>query len=853
MKSSLQKLYKFFKLEAEHNYDNRAVIGGLERMLAPWEPEARLDGLVEELIQAVASRLRDYGRLSSASRRESLDGLWKRIQREAGEPIPELIFPIPLVEKENLPIGRVQPPAQKASAKTQVMPLTAVGVETTDLKPVKLTPAQSPQTPPQPPPQRRPPTAEAPIAALSAPLTVLTGVGSKHASTLARLGLRSLGDMLYNFPRRYDDYSKLKPIRQLWYGEVVTVIGLVKSVNTRYLRKGQSRVVEAIISDGSGALRATWWNPYVAKRLHIDMQVAISGKVEQYLGRLVMSNPELEELDQQNLSTNRIVPIYPLTSNITQRWLRRLMFQVVSYWAPRMQDSLPEEVRSAAGLMPLSQAISQAHFPDSIGQLQAARQRLAFDEIFLLQLGVLRQKRQWQDRTAHSFEVADEWLETQVNRLPFPLTSAQQHALADVRADLASGRPMNRLLQGDVGSGKTVIAALGVAMTASAGSQAAIMAPTSILAEQHHRNLSVLLADVLPPDAIRLMLGSTPESEKDEIRNGLENGSIKLVVGTHALIEDPVTFSDLQLVVVDEQHRFGVEQRALLRSKGQNPHLLVMTATPIPRSLALTLYGDLDLTVMDEMPPGRQPVETQVFYPRERERAYNLLRGQIDQGFQAFIIYPLVEETEPGVRKDQDAGRSAVEEHTRLQKEVFPKYRLGLLHGRLKPDEKDAAMADFRDAKLDVLVSTSVVEVGVDIPNATVMIIEGADRFGLAQLHQFRGRVGRSPAQSYCILIPGTPDDAENARLMAMTQTTDGFKLAELDLEQRGPGEFLGTRQAGFSELRMSSLTDVKLIEKARHYAQELFKRDADLQQPEHERLVSSLNRFWGLEKGDIS
>jgi ATP-dependent DNA helicase RecG len=891
VKSSLQKLYKFFKLEAEHSYDNRAVIGGLERMLAPWEPEARLEGLADELIHAVASRLRDYNRLSPASRRESLDGLWKRIQREAGEPIPDLALPLPLdklplAESADTPTGQEkslprkapvpidpapQPTPAAVSATLTDADRTAASVAITDadraaeaggVKPaapelaaVKPSiPASTENRPAAvPPPPRRPPVSETPAVALNAPLTVLSGVGPKHASTLARLGLNNLGDMLYNFPRRYDDYSKLKPIRQLWYGEVVTVIGIVQSVNTRYMRGGQSRMVEAIISDGSGALRATWWNPYIAKRIHMGMQVAISGKIEQYLGRLVMSNPELEELDQQNLSTNRIVPIYPLTSQITQRWLRRLMYQVVTYWAPRVQDTLPETIRASAGVMPLPQAILQAHFPDTADLLQSARQRLAFDEIFLLQLGVLRQKSQWQDRTARSFEVTDEWLAAQLSRLPFPLTGAQQHSLADIRADLASGRPMNRLLQGDVGSGKTVIAALAAAITTSAGSQAAIMAPTSILAEQHHKSLTALLAGVLPAEAIRLMIGATPESEKVDIRSGLESGAIKLVVGTHALIEDPVTFADLQLVVIDEQHRFGVEQRAILRSKGQNPHLLVMTATPIPRSLALTLYGDLDLSVMDEMPPGRQPVETQVFYPRERERAYTLLRSQIEQGHQAFIIYPLVEETESGERKDQEAGRSAVEGYARLQKDVFPKYRLGLLHGRLKPDEKDAVMAEYRDGKLNILVSTSVVEVGVDVPNATVMIIEGADRFGLAQLHQFRGRVGRSPAQSFCILIPETPDDAENARLMAMTQTTDGFKLAELDLDQRGPGDFLGTRQAGFSELRMASLTDVRLIEKARRYAQELFERDADLQQPEHVRLVSALNRFWGMEQGDIS
>ena len=410
---------------------------------------------------------------------------------------------------------------------------------------------------------------------------------------------------------------------------------------------------------------------------------------------------------------------------------------------------------------------------------------------------------------------------------------------------------MNRLLQGDVGSGKTIIAALGIMIVAQHSAQSAIMAPTSILAEQHYRNMLKFLAGdesaPLQPSAIRLLVGATPENEKREIRAGLQDGSIKLVVGTHALLEDPVSFENLQLVVVDEQHRFGVEQRALLRAKGENPHLLVMTATPIPRSLALTIYGDLDLSVVDEMPPGRQPIITNIFYPRERERAYAFIRTQIEKGGQAFIIYPLVEE-----REDSDT-LSAVEEHARLQKEVFPKLRLGLLHGRMKAEEKDRIMAQFRDGEADILVSTSVVEVGVDIPNATVMMVEGANRFGLAQLHQFRGRVGRGSQLSYCILIPDSPDKAENERLAAMTETNDGFVLAERDLEQRGPGDFLGTRQAGYSELRLANLADIHLIEKARRLAQALFESDPFLNHPEHKILATSLQAFWSSHQADIS
>jgi ATP-dependent DNA helicase RecG len=697
-------------------------------------------------------------------------------------------------------------------------------------------------------------------AALSASTTVLPGVGPRHAQTLTRLGLHTLGDMLYNYPRRYDDYTQLKPIQRLWYGEEVTVIGTVESVITRPIRGGRHQIIEAIVSDGTGALRITWFNqPWIAKRLLDGAQIVLSGKIDQYLGRLTMNSPEWEPLEQQNLHTNRIVPVYSLTANITQRWLRRLMYEVVTYWAPRVADPLPDSIRSAAELLDLSTALLQAHFPTSTEQLRAARHRLAFDEIFLLQLGVLRQKRTWQNRTARVYETPDDWLQSQVARLPFPLTTAQQNALTDLKSDLASGHPMNRLLQGDVGSGKTVIAALGIAMLARHEAQSALLAPTSILAEQHYKNMLSLLAQAgtegtepetptpLKPEQIRLLIGATPEIEKQEIRQGLADNVIKLVVGTHALLEEPVGFANLQLAVVDEQHRFGVEQRAILRAKGENPHLLVMTATPIPRSLALTVYGDLDLSVMDEMPPGRQPIETQVFFPRERERAYVFIRSQLDQGRQAFIIYPLVEETET-----TDA-LAAVEEHAHLQKEVFPRYKLGLLHGRMKADEKDDVMTRFRDGEIHILVSTSVVEVGVDIPNASVMLIEGANRFGLAQLHQFRGRVGRSQYQSYCILIPDTPDAAENERLAAMVETNDGFVLAQRDLEQRGPGEFLGTRQSGYSELRLANLTDVRLIEKARHHAQSLFEIDPDLSSPDHQLLAQSLKRFWSLGQGDIS
>ncbi len=836
MRPSLQKLKKFILLEAQHNYDNRSVIGGFERMVEPWLSEAQADALSADFISAVHNRLHDYASLSPKSRYETLTGLWNRLQRETEETFPPLPLPADLPPRH-------APSAPAFQEKPSYVKTPHEAVHPPELKAVPAKPVSQP-------------------AALSASTTVLPGVGPKHAQTLTRLGLHTLGDMLYNFPRRYDDYTQLKPIRRLVYGEEVTVIGTVDSVNTRPIRGGRFQITEAVVTDGTGSLRVTWFNqPWIGKRLLDGAQIVLSGKIDQYLGRLVMNSPEWEPLEQKNLHTNRIVPVYPLTSNITQRWLRRLMYDVVTYWSPRVSDPLPDPVRQSAELLDLPTALYQAHFPTNAEQLRLARHRLAFDEILMLQLGVLSQKRNWQNRTARVYDIPDDWLEVQVARLPYQLTAAQQNALHDVRADLASGSPMNRLLQGDVGSGKTVVAALGIAMLAHHDAQSALLAPTSILSEQHYRNMTALLVGTgvvsedgsstpsypLKPEEIRQLLGSTPEAEKQEIRDGLASGSIKLVVGTHALLEDPIVFSNLQLAVIDEQHRFGVDQRAILRSKGENPHLLVMTATPIPRSLALTVYGDLDLSVMDEMPPGRQPIQTQVFYPRERERAYVFIRSQVDQGRQCFIIYPLVEESET------TESLAAVEEQSRLQKEVFTNYTVGLLHGRMKPDEKDATMSSFCAGEIQILVSTSVVEVGVDVPNATVMLIEGANRFGLSQLHQFRGRVGRSQYQSYCILIPDTPDAAENERLAAMVETNDGFVLAQRDLEQRGPGEFLGTRQSGYSELRLANLTDIRLIEKARHHAQSIFETDPDLKAPEHLLLAQSLNRFWSHGQGDIS
>ncbi|MGA9533962.1 MAG: ATP-dependent DNA helicase RecG [Anaerolineales bacterium] len=872
MKPAIEKLEKYIRLEAERSFDNRAIVGGMSRMLEPWEEEARQSGLPKGMIEAVMERLRDYGRLSPASRQEVLRGLWRRLMSEEDE-----LDAIPVLDRNGIELdSRTEPQAEEVAQSESIdpsEPQTAdraadegtdaddenldaddfddddVGVDEED-KTVETDGTKRPRARTAPTSRKAMKADDEAPAALDAPLTTISGIGPKSAKTLRKLGLETLGDLLWHFPRRYDDYSQLETINRLWYGQEVTIIANIEQVKVRPIKSGKMKLTEAVVSDGTGNLRVTWFNqPWIARQLKPGQPVVLSSKVDQYLGHLVMNNPEWEPLETEQLHTNRIVPVYPLTAGVTAKWMRKVLHSVVRRLAPRIPDPIPQSVQKSAKLIALPDALEQVHFPDDWEALKRAQHRLAFDEMFLLQLGVLGQKASWEELETQPLAVDDAWLDRYLGALPFALTSAQERALADLRGDLAQPRPMNRLLEGDVGSGKTVVAAAGIGIAFERGAQSALMAPTSILAEQHYATLSGLLPEAvgIDPSQIRLLLGSTPESEKAEIRAGLAAGEIGLVIGTHALLEDPVSFHNLGLAIIDEQHRFGVDQRALLRSKGEAPNLLVMTATPIPRSLALTIYGDLDLTIIDEMPPGRMPVKTRVLSPVNRSRAYNFIEGQLEQGHQAFVIYPLVE----GSEKVQ--AKAAVDEYEVLKKRVFFNYDVGLLHGRMKADEKEEVMAAFRAGELDVLVSTSVVEVGVDIPNATVVMIEGANRFGLSQLHQFRGRVGRSEYESYCLLIPDSDEEMDNERLKAMEATNDGFELAERDLEQRGPGDFFGTRQSGFAEIRMAQLTDVRLIEKARKEAHALFERDPELEQPENRGLRQAVDMAWTDGRGEIS
>jgi len=866
MNKATEKLSRIFKLEAKQGFENRAVMGGMVRLTQAWESDAREVAMDEKTIQFVSQKFSVYEQLSPAERKTALIEIAERLAIletlnlqafAVSEALPDFSQ---AVSAEN---GRQ---SANINARSHLSNDKSTGTATS----TQRARAKSPVSAVRPTHQAGASSSvsgaqagkksagakatPAPRFGIEASVTVIRGIGDKQAENLSRLGVYKIKDLLNLFPRRYDDYSKLKTINMLYVGDEVTIIAKVLSSTMYQISRGR-KIVEVIVSDTTGNLRLMWFNQqWILKTLREGMFISISGKVENYMGRMVIMHPEFEALDKQQLNTNRIVPVYPLTANVTQKWLRRLQFNTINYWAPKIHEFMPEKVQKKAKLIPLPEAYTQIHFPDDEKSLKSAQNRFAFDEIFLVQLGVIQQKKYWQTLTGRAWTVSDGWLNERLAGLPFELTGAQMRAVNEIRGDLAQTHPMNRLLQGDVGSGKTVVAMLAMAMVIEGGAQAAIMAPTSILAEQHYRTLSRLMttsADGKQPfleaNQVRLLTGDTSAAERAEIHANLQSGHLKVLIGTHALIEDPVQFQDLQLVVIDEQHRFGVNQRAKLRAKGDNPHVLVMTATPIPRSLQLTIFGDLDVSVIDEMPAGRLPVHTMVAFPNERERVYNNIRAQVKQGNQAFIIYPLVEASE------NEEIKAAVDEQKRLQEEVFPDLKVGLVHGRLKPAEKDEVMLKFRDREYDILVSTSVVEVGVDIPNATMMVIEGANRFGLAQLHQFRGRVGRGDAQSYCFLIPQSSDDADNERLNVMTRTNDGFLLAEEDLKQRGPGDFLGTKQAGYVELKMANLFDVQLIKKARDLAERLLEDDPDLEKEENTDLKNVLEHFWSSQAEDGS
>lgn len=657
---------------------------------------------------------------------------------------------------------------------------------------------------------------------LDLPLFRIVGIGKVQAQRLEKLGLSTVQDLLFHLPRRYEDTRETVPLRALQPGYVQTAHVRIRNISARKTPYKKMVLVEATLEDDGAVATAVWFNqPFLLKQLHPGDELLVSGKVERARTGLSFRNPTFEHAGPDQHHVGTIAPIYPETQGISSRFLRGKIEPLLGL-VTQVPDHLPPAVREAEHLMPIAEALYQVHVPSSLETASRARDRIGFEEMFLLQIAAERARRRRLRGTGvvipYDIDVARRFAAS----LPFKLTDGQRVAAHEILTDLAAAGPMNRLLQGDVGSGKTVVAALAALMTHHAGMQTAVMAPTEILARQHYATLDQLLTPHgLPP---RLLVGSTSAGARREILAGLAAGHNSLIVGTHALIEDDVVLRNLGLAIVDEQHRFGVAQRQRLRqTSGAMPNYLAMTATPIPRSLSNTLYGDVDLSELREMPPGRQRVETQVVPPLERASAYEFVRAEVVKGRQAFVICPLIEES------DKLGARSATAEFERLSTVVFPDLRVELLHGRMPSREKAERMDRFVRGDADILVATSVVEVGVDVPNATIMLIEGAERFGLAQLHQFRGRVGRDQHQSYCLLFEGGIDEEGSQRLEAVATTESGFDLAERDLQLRGPGQVVGLRQHGLPEMRVAALLDVALGRRSKAAAIAWLDKDPDL------------------------
>ena len=677
-----------------------------------------------------------------------------------------------------------------------------------------------------------------PLDQTNAPITDLPSVGPTAAKRLSALGIRTVGELLRHRPRRYIDRSSIVDIAEALHGHEATVIGDVIKIEARPARSRRMRVVEATIADNTGQIKAIWFNQtYLARTLHGRRNVAFAGRLEVGPRGPQLTSPEYELDLGRMVNAGRLVPVYPLTRGLSQRQVRRWVAIAIENYAGNFQDVLNEKMRSSRDLLELGEALAELHFPANQEAANRAIRRFAFEELLLYQLAIMRHRREWlRSKPGRGVRIRQNTLSAFGGRLPFKLTGDQRASLAEILTDLRRDTPMSRLLQGDVGSGKTVVAAGALFAVVGDGWQAAMLAPTEVLAEQHAQTLR----EMLQPLGVRveLITGGVSASGKRKIWRDVEQGEVDVVVGTHAIIQRGSRFKCLNLAIVDEQHRFGVRQRGDMRAKGYNPHLLAMTATPIPRTLALTLYGDLDISTLRELPAGRRPVKTSFVPSGRREDAYNFVRREINAGRQAFIVYPIIEESEVV------NARAAVEEYERLSEIVFddPSHSVGLLHGRMSSASKEQIMREFRDGAIDVLVSTAVVEVGIDVPNATVILIEGAERFGLAQLHQLRGRVGRGRHRSYCLLMSETAGTEENARLTTMQTTDDGFVLAERDLELRGPGNVIGTRQSGAHGFAFAAVTDLETIKQARIEARGLLSTDPDLARPENASLAEAVN-----------
>jgi ATP-dependent DNA helicase RecG len=675
---------------------------------------------------------------------------------------------------------------------------------------------------------------------LSSPVTDLKGVGEELARKLAVLGIQTIDDLIEHFPRRYEDYSHIVDVKDLRPGQV-TVKAKISSVTGRYVRRGM-HITEAIASDETASARLVWFNqPYRAGAIKQGQDYYVAGEYALRRSRFSIANPSAELVSDFPINSARIIPIYRETKGLKSHQIRKLIREALML-VKDLSEHLPDWVLKENKLITYAQAVTQVHFPSSSTALTMARQRLAFEEIFELSLAALLNKQAVAQEKGIPIPFKEKLAKDFTARLPFKLTDAQRKTIWRIYQDLAKAQPMNRLVEGDVGAGKTVVAAMAAIMAMEQAYQVAFMAPTEILARQHANTLYELLDNIGLGAEVGLLIGSLKPDQKKIMHQKIATGEVKLMVGTHALIAGKVDMHKLGLIVIDEQHRFGVEQRKKLQAKaGHMPHVLHMTATPIPRSLALTLYGELDISVLDELPPGRQTIKTKICSPNSRAELYKQIDKELAAGRQMFVVCPLIIDNELSV------GLSVEEVHKRLSQKDFKHRRVGLLHGKMKATDKEEVMADFIDRKYDILVSTTVIEVGVDVPNATIMMIEGADRFGLAQIHQLRGRVGRGAHQSYCFLVL-SDNKAPSQRLRALENTTDGFRLAELDLELRGPGAIYGTLQHGALDLRIAKLTDTKLISSARTTAQEFINKKEKLNKYPHiEQRVSALRSITNL------
>lgn len=686
---------------------------------------------------------------------------------------------------------------------------------------------------------------------LSVSIQFAKGVGPKLASILKKKGIETVEDALYFIPRNYEDRRNIKPISKLEVGKTETVLGEIIALGAVSYKKNRKEIFEMVMGDGSGTITAKWFvynHSYLKGRFKKGEKVILSGEIKVYRSQREIHHPDIEVVKDVNdsLNFNRIVPIYSESEGLYQKTIRKIMKNIVDCYSGFLISAVPSYVRHRQGLMELPEAMKRIHFPESdddFSDLMSGRspayRTVIFDEFFFLELGLALKKKGITLERGIAFEVTGDSRDKLVKSLPFSLTGAQRRVIAEIEEDMRRPYPMNRLIQGDVGSGKTIVALTSALIAVENGYQVSIMAPTEILAEQHFLNIHHL-TDRLGVKTT-LLTSAIKRAKKEEVLEAIKEGDIDIVIGTHAVIEETVEFNKLGFGIIDEQHRFGVIQRAMLRRKGYNPDILVMTATPIPRTLALTVYGDLDVSILDELPPGRIPVSTKLYHERDRVKVYEIVRNEIRKGRQAYVVYPLVEESEKLELKD--ATRMA--EH--LQKEIFPEFVVGLIHGRMNHEEKEDIMLAFRDRKIDVLVSTTVIEVGIDMPNASVMVVEHAERFGLFQLHQLRGRVGRGEEPSKCLLLAqySKSDDARR-RLRVMESTTDGFKISEEDLAIRGPGDFLGTRQSGLPDFRVANIVrDLKILQEARKEAFAVVEMDPNLTDQPHRCLKEVLRERW--------